>query len=74
MFFQLASDFVRQQIDHRIKILGFFLRDHRQTPGFDSNFTVLPIFVNRENQMSLAGPLEQPAEVREFALGVERRN
>src|SRR6266481_1782092 len=68
MLLQLAADLVREQIDHRIKILGFFLSDHRHAPGFDGNFAVLPIFVNRENQMSLASPFEQSAKVREFSF------
>jgi len=71
MLFQLAPNLVHQQIDHGVKILGLLLRDDGEAPGFDSNFTVLPEFVNREDQMSLAGALEQLAEMREFALRVQ---
>src|SRR5258707_8042600 len=70
VLFQLTSNLVDEQIDHRVKILGLFLRGDGQAPGFDSNFTVLPVFVNCENQMNVAGALEQLAEVREFALRV----
>ena len=62
MVLQLAADFVRQQIDDRIEVLGFFLRGHREAPRFESNFATLPIFVDRENQMRFAGALQDLAD------------
>ncbi len=71
MLFQLAPNLVHQQIDHGVKILGLFLCNDGEAPGFDSNFAVMPEFVNRENQMSLAAAFKQPAEVCEFAFRVQ---
>ena len=53
-FFSWRPTLSVEQIDHRIEVFGIFLRGHRQTPGFDSDFAVLPIFVDRENQMDLS--------------------
>ncbi len=70
MAFELASNFVGQQVDYRVEVLGLFLRGHREVPGFDSNFPMLAIFVNRQDQMNLACALEEFCEVREFSLRI----
>src|SRR5262249_3012871 len=67
---KLADDLILKQVDDRVQIFRLLLRRRRQSARFDSNFTVLPVFVNREYHLCLACPLEELPHFREFALRI----
>src|SRR5215831_221562 len=67
---KLADNFILKQIDDRVKISRLLLRSRRQSARFDSNFAVLPVFVNREDYVGFTCAFEELPQMREFPFRI----
>src|ERR1039457_3575844 len=70
MLLELAYDLVGQQIDDRIEVGVLLRRSRRDSSRFENSLAALPILVDLENQMHLAGLLQHASQMRELFFRV----